>query len=381
MISVEELLQQLVERGGSDLHVTAGAPPKIRVDGKLISTEHAILDPETTQKLVYSILDNTQIARFEKDLELDMSFGIGGLGRFRTNVFMQRGAVGAVLRVIPYEIKGFRDLGLNEELCAQIASVPKGLVLVTGATGSGKSTTLASMVDYVNRSRNEHIVTIEDPIEFVHKNKQCLVNQREIGSDTHGFKESLRAVLRQDPDVILVGEMRDMETIEAALTLSETGHLTFGTLHTSDCVQTINRIVDVFPAYQQQQIRTVLSFTLMAVFCQQLLPKADGRGRILAAEIMIANNAVRSLVRDNKAHQIYSIIQTGGKLGMKTMNQSLFELVQKRQCSYQDAFERTSDPDDFLRTFQSMGVTTPGQAATGAAGTGDRPKAPKPPKG
>jgi twitching motility protein PilT len=359
VISVEELLQQLVERGGSDLHVTAGAPPKIRIDGKLISTEHAVLDPETTQKLVYSILDNTQIARFEKDLELDMSFGIGGLGRFRTNVFMQRGAVGAVLRVIPYEIKSFRDLGLPEQLCGQIASTPKGLVLVTGATGSGKSTTLAAMVDFVNRSRNEHIVTIEDPIEFVHKNKCCLVNQREIGSDTHGFKQSLRAVLRQDPDVVLVGEMRDMETIEAALTLAETGHLTFGTLHTSDCAQTINRIVDVFPAYQQQQIRTVLSFVLQAVFCQQLLPKADGRGRALCCEIMVANSAVRSLIRDDKAHQIYSIIQTGGKLGMRTMNQSLFELVQKRLVSYDDAFERTTDPDDFIRTFQSMGVTTP----------------------
>jgi twitching motility protein PilT len=382
VISVEELLQQLVERGGSDLHITAGAPPKIRVDGKLISTEHAILDPETTQKLVYSILDNTQIARFEKDLELDMSFGIGGLGRFRTNVFMQRGAVGAVLRVIPYEIKGFRELGLPEELCAQIAGLPKGLVLVTGATGSGKSTSLAAMVDYVNRSRNEHIVTIEDPIEFVHKNKQCLVNQREIGSDTHGFKESLRAVLRQDPDVILVGEMRDMETIEAALTLAETGHLTFGTLHTSDCVQTINRIVDVFPAYQQQQIRTVLSFTLSAVFCQQLLPKADGRGRAMACEIMIANSAVRSLVRDNKAHQIYSIIQTSAKIGMITMNQSLFQLVQKRLVSYQDAYERTSDPDDFVRTFQSAGAVVPGGAPApvgregGAAGAG-KPKAGK----
>ncbi len=359
MISVEELLQQLVERGGSDLHITAGAPPKIRVDGKLISTEHAVLDPETTQKLVYSILDNTQIARFEKDLELDMSFGIGGLGRFRTNVFMQRGAVGAVLRVIPYEIKSFRDLGLPEDLCAQIAGTPKGLVLVTGATGSGKSTTLAAMIDYVNRTRNEHIITIEDPIEFVHKNKCCLVNQREIGSDTHGFKQSLRAVLRQDPDVVLVGEMRDMETIEAALTLAETGHLTFGTLHTSDCVQTINRVVDVFPAYQQQQIRTVLSFVLQAVFCQQLLPRADGRGRAMCAEIMIANSAVKALIRDDKAHQIYSIIQTGGKYGMRTMNQSLVDLVVKRLVSYDDAFERTTDPEDFLRTIQNSGAQVP----------------------
>ncbi|MCA8923335.1 MAG: type IV pilus twitching motility protein PilT [Planctomycetes bacterium] len=376
MISVEELLQQLVERGGSDLHVTAGAPPKIRIDGKLIDTEHAVLDPETTQKLIYSILDNTQIARFEKDLELDMSFGIGGLGRFRTNVFMQRGAVGAVLRVIPYEIKGFRDLGLPEDLCAQICATPKGLVLVTGSTGSGKSTTLAAMVDHVNRHRSEHIVTIEDPIEFVHKNKSCLVNQREVGSDTHGFKEALRSVLRQDPDVVLVGEMRDMETIEAALTLAETGHLTFGTLHTSDCVQTMNRIVDVFPAYQQQQIRTVLSFVVQAVFCQQLLPRKDGRGRVMAAEIMIANSAVKSLIREDKAHQIYSIIQTGGKYGMRTMNQSLFNLVQKHLVDYEDAKERSTDVEDFQRTFQSAGVNRGGitpRTGPGASKAGPRP--------
>ncbi|MEZ0229936.1 MAG: type IV pilus twitching motility protein PilT [Planctomycetota bacterium] len=374
MISVEELLQQLVERGGSDLHITAGAPPKIRIDGKLISTEHPVLDPETTQKLIYSIHDNTQIARFEKDLELDMSFGIGGLGRFRTNVFMQRGAVGSVLRVIPYEIKSFRDLGLPEELCSQIASFNKGLVLVTGATGSGKSTTLAAMVDYVNRTRNEHIITIEDPIEFVHKNKCCLVNQREIGSDTHGFKNALRTVLRQDPDVVLVGEMRDMETIESALVLSETGHLTFGTLHTSDCVQTMNRMIDVFPAYQQQQVRTQLSFVLMAVFCQQLLAKADGRGRVMAAEIMVVNAAIRALIRDDKAHQIYSIIQTGGKAGMQTMNQALFVCVQKRLISYEDALERTSDPDDFKRTFQRIAEGKPaGGPANAPAQGGPRP--------
>jgi twitching motility protein PilT len=376
VISVEELLQQLVERGGSDLHVTAGAPPKIRIDGKLISTEHPVLDPETTQKLIYSILDNTQIARFEKDLELDMSFGIGGLGRFRTNVFMQRGAVGSVLRVIPYEIKGFRDLGLPEDLCATIASFPKGLVLVTGATGSGKSTTLAAMVDYVNRTRNEHIITVEDPIEFVHKNKCCLVNQREVGSDTHGFKNALKTILRQDPDCVLVGEMRDMETIEAALVLSETGHLTFGTLHTSDCVQTMNRMIDVFPAYQQQQVRTQLSFVLMAVFCQQLLPKADGRGRVMAAEIMVVNAAVRSLIRDDKAHQIYSIIQTGAKSGMQTMNQALFNLVQKRQCSYEDALERTSDPDDFKRTFQRVNETAAKTGSAPAVGGPPRPAGP-----
>ncbi|HVY61434.1 MAG TPA: PilT/PilU family type 4a pilus ATPase, partial [Planctomycetota bacterium] len=300
MITVEELLQQLVERGGSDLHITAGSPPKVRIDGKLISTEHNVLDPETSQKLVYSILDNEQVARFERDLELDMSFGIAGLGRFRTNVFMQRGAVGAVLRVIPFEIKTPKELGLSQGLVEQLCGLPKGLILVTGATGSGKSTTLASMIDHINRTRNEHIVTIEDPIEFVHRNKGCLINQREVGSDTRGFVEALRHVLRQDPDIVLIGEMRDQTTIEAALTLSETGHLTFASLHTSDAVQTMNRIIDVFPAYQQQQIRTQLSFTLQAIFCQQLLPKADGRGRVMAAEVLLANSAIRSLIREDK---------------------------------------------------------------------------------
>ena len=354
MITVEELLQQLVERGGSDLHITAGSPPKIRIDGKLISTEHNVLDPETSQKLVYSILDNEQVARFERDLELDMSFGIAGLGRFRTNVFMQRGAVGAVLRIIPFEIKTPKELGLSPQLVEQLCSLPKGLILVTGATGSGKSTTLASMIDHINRTRNEHIVTIEDPIEFVHRNKGCLINQREVGSDTQSFSNALRHVLRQDPDIVLIGEMRDQTTIEAALTLSETGHLTFASLHTSDAVQTMNRIVDVFPAYQQQQIRTQLSFTLQAVFCQQLLPKADGRGRALAAEVMVANSAIRSLIREDKAHQIYSIIQTGGKSGMKTMNQALYELYQAKLITYEEALSRTSDPDDLKRVFQRI---------------------------
>jgi twitching motility protein PilT len=354
MITVEELLQQLVERGGSDLHITAGSPPKVRIDGKLISTEHNVLDPETSQKLVYSILDNEQVARFERDLELDMSFGIAGLGRFRTNVFMQRGAVGAVLRVIPFEIKTPKELGLNFPLIEQLCSLPKGLILVTGATGSGKSTTLASMIDHINRTRNEHIVTIEDPIEFVHRNKGCLINQREVGSDTKNFHEALRHVLRQDPDIVLIGEMRDQTTIEAALTLSETGHLTFASLHTSDAVQTMNRIVDVFPAYQQQQIRTQLSFTMQAIFCQQLLPKADGRGRALATEVLVANSAVRSLIREDKAHQIYSIIQTGGKTGMKTMNQSLYELYQAKQVTFEEALSRTADPDDLKRVFQKV---------------------------
>ncbi|MHC4778557.1 MAG: type IV pilus twitching motility protein PilT [Planctomycetota bacterium] len=352
MVTLEEMLQILVQRNGSDLHITAGSPPKIRIDGRLVNTEHDVLSPEMSQKIVYSVLDSNQIARFEKDLELDMSFGIEGLGRFRTNVFQQRGAVGAVFRIIPYEIKGMKDLGLPQDLCENLCNLPKGMVLVTGATGSGKSTTLAAMVDYINTIRTDHIVTIEDPIEFVHRNKNCLINQREVGSDTNSFSDALVHVLRQDPDVILIGEMRDVITIETGLILAETGHLTFATLHTSDAVQTINRIVDVFPAYQQQQIRTQLSFTLQAIFCQQLLPRASGRGRVLSAEIMVATPAVRALVREDKAHQIYSIIQTGGKHGMRTMNQSLYELYRAGLITYDDALGRSPDPEDLKQTFQ-----------------------------
>ncbi len=354
MITLEELLRELIDRGGSDLHLTAGSPPRIRIDGDLLITEHEKLTPETSQQIVYSLLNNEQIARFEKDLELDLSFGIAGLGRFRVNVFMQRGAVGAVMRIIPWEVRSMSELGLPQKLCEDLCKLPKGLVLVTGATGSGKSTTLASLISYINDTRESHIVTIEDPIEFVHRNKKCLFNQREVGSDTHSFPKALRSVLRQDPDVILIGEMRDQETIEAALTLAETGHLTFGTLHTSDCVQTINRIVDVFPAYQQQQIRTQLSFTLQAVFCQQLLVRSDGRGRVLAAEIMVANSAVPALIRDDKAHQIYSIIQTSGKLGMKTMNASLYDLYRNGAITYEDALARSTDVEDLKRMFQAV---------------------------
>ncbi len=354
MVTIEELVQQLVERSGSDLHISAGAPPMMRIHGKLVSTEQEVLEPDMTKKLIYSILDNEQILRFEKDSELDMSFGISGLGRFRTNVFYQRGTVGSVLRVIPYEIKSMADLGLPQEICEEVCSRPKGLILVTGATGSGKSTTLAAMIDFINRTRNEHIMIIEDPIEFVHRNKCCLVNQREVGSDTHGFKESLRTVLRQDPDVIMVGELRDQETISAALTIAETGHLTFATLHTNDVVQTINRMVDVFPAHQQQQIRTQLSFTLQAVLCQQLVLKADSRGRVLAAEIMIATPAVKALIREDKAHQLMSIIQTGGRYGMKTMNQALFDLYRQHQVTYDEALSHSSDPDDLKRILQKQ---------------------------
>ncbi|MHC4222980.1 MAG: type IV pilus twitching motility protein PilT [Planctomycetota bacterium] len=363
MVGIEELLQIMVQRGGSDLHVTAGSPPKIRIDGSLVSTEHEVMTPNVTKKVIYSVLTAEQIAKVEKTLELDISFGIDGLGRFRTNVFLQRGAVGGVFRIIPYVIQSFEQLGLPRDVCQMFCALPKGLVLVTGATGTGKSTTLAAMIDHINDSRSEHVVTIEDPIEYLHRNKNCLFNQREVGSDTHTFANALRSVLREDPDVVLIGEMRDLETIELALTLAETGHLTFATLHTSDTVQSINRIVDVFPSHQQQQVRTQLSFVLQGVLCQILVPKANGRGRALACEVMVANQAIRSCIRENKAHQIYSLIQTGGKYAMRTMNQSLFELYQEGAISFDEAMARTLDPEDLKRTFQRAGGSSAGQQA------------------
>ncbi len=360
MVSMEELLNLMVQRGGSDLHLSSGSPPKIRIDGKLVDTDYEPLMPEATKKLVYSVLGADQVAKFEKNLELDFSFGVTNLGRFRTNAFLQRGTVAAVLRVIPFEVYDFQTIGLPVKVCEWICNLPRGLVLCTGATGSGKSTTLASMVNYINESRQNHLVTIEDPIEFLHANKNCLVNQREVGADTLGFEKALKSVLRQDPDVVLIGEMRDLETIEAALTLAETGHLTFATLHTSDVQQTVNRIVDVFPAHQQQQIRTMLSFTLQAVVCQQLVPRAQGRGRALAAEVMIVNPAIRALIRDNKAHQIMSIVQTGGAAGMRTMNQSLFELYRAGTISYEDAIGSSSDEADFQRLMERSGAGSSG---------------------
>lgn len=352
MVTLEELLRIMMERKSSDLHLSAGSPPRIRIDGALIPLEYELFDSEATQKLIYSILDNEQIAKFESEKELDMSFGIGGIGRFRVNVFYQRGAVGTAIRVIPYEIATFEQLGVPIPVCERLCNLPKGLVLVTGATGSGKSTTLASMVDRINTTGQWHIITIEDPIEFVHRNKQCLVNQREVGPDTLGFQQALKHVLRQDPDVVLIGEMRDKETIELGLTLAETGHLTFATLHTSNCVQTINRIIDVFPAEQQNQIRTQLSFVLEGVFCQQLLPLSQGKGRCLCAEIMIPNDAIRANIRDDKVHQIYSSIQTGGKLGMRTMNQSLCELIRQGKVTFDIAVTYSSDPEDLKKTLQ-----------------------------
>ena len=346
MITMEELLALMVRQGGSDLHITTGSPPRIRVDGVLVPVDYPELNADETRRLATSVLTQDQIARLDRELELDCSFGLEGQGRFRVNVFYQQGAVATVLRLIPTVIPSFDTLGLPIELCQRLCDQARGLILVTGATGSGKSTTLAAMVDHINATKPMHIVTIEDPVEFTHVHKQALVNQREVGGDTRGFNKALRSVLRQDPDIVLVGELRDHETIEAALTLAETGHLTFGTLHTSDAVQTINRIIDVFPAHQQPQVRTQLSFTLEAVFCQQLMPLASGRGRGLAAEIMLATPGVRALIRDGKAHQIYSQIQTGGRLGMVTMSQSLGSMVKAGRITMRAAEARVTDPSE-----------------------------------
>ncbi len=344
MITMEELLALMVRQGGSDLHITSGSPPRIRVDGLLLPVESTPLTGEDTRRLATSILNSDQIATLDRNLELDCSFGLEGHGRFRVNTYYQQGAVACVLRAIPDSIPNFEALGMPIHVCERICSLRSGLVLVTGATGSGKSTSLAAMIDHVNKARQAHIITIEDPVEFTHRHQNCVVTQREVGGDTKNFQNALRSVLRQDPDIVLVGELRDHETIEAALTLAETGHLTFGTLHTSDAVQTVNRIIDVFPSHQQSQVRTQLSFTLEAVFSQQLLPLAEGRGRAMAAEIMLATPGIRALIRDGKSHQIYSQIQTGGRLGMCTMAQSLAAHIKSGKVSLVDAEMALSDP-------------------------------------
>ncbi len=345
-VSLHQLLKTMLEMGGSDLHVTNNSPPQIRVDGKLRPLDMPPLTTVETKQLSYSVLTDNQKHRFEENLELDFSFGIKKLARFRANVFMQRGAVAAVYRTIPYEILGFKELGLPP-VVAQICDKPRGLVLVTGPTGSGKSTTLAAMLDKVNKERAEHVITIEDPIEYLHNHQKCLVNQREIHSDTHSFTNALRAALREDPDVVLIGEMRDLETIEAALRIAETGHLTFATLHTNSAAQTINRIVDVFPAHQQSQIRAQLSFVLEGILCQSLLPKASGSGRVMAMEILVPTSAIRNLIREDKIHQIYSSMQTGQeKHGMQTFNQSLATLYFKKQITLQFALAQSSNPDE-----------------------------------
>jgi twitching motility protein PilT len=346
LASLHDFLKEMVERGASDLHITPGVPPMIRTRGELVPLDYPPLKPQDTRQLCYSVLTDAQKHRFEENLELDLSFGVRGLSRFRANIFMQRGALAGAFRLIPYQIRTFQELGLPS-VVNDLCSKPRGLILVTGPTGSGKSTTLAAMVDKINSDRREHIVTIEDPIEFTHQHKSCIVNQREVHQDTKSFNAALRSILRQDPDVVLIGEMRDLETIEAALTVSETGHLTFGTLHTNSCVQTINRVIDVFPAHQQPQIRAQLSFVLEGVMCQTLIPTMDGKGRALCMEIMVPNAAIRNLIREDKVHQIYSQIQVGqAKSGMQTMNQALQMLYQRRVISFDDAMTRSPDPDE-----------------------------------
>ncbi len=371
-ITLHQLLKTMVERGGSDLHITTNSPPQIRVDGKLTPLDFPPLSAPETKQLAYSVLTDAQKHRFEENLELDLSFGIKGLARFRANVFNQRGATAAVYRQIPYEILGFRELGLPP-VVEEISNKPRGLVLVTGPTGSGKSTTLAAMIDKINRERHEHIITIEDPVEFLHTHKGCVVNQRELHADTHSFANSLKSALRQDPDVVLIGEMRDLETIESALRIAETGHLTFGTLHTNSAAQTINRVVDVFPAHQQPQIRAQLSFVLEGILCQALLPRANGKGRVMAMEILVPNAAIRNLIREDKVHQIYSMMQTGqSKYGMQTFNQSLATLYFKKLISLQSALGRSSNPDE-LQEMISRGAGLVTQQAGGPAGM-NRPR-------
>jgi twitching motility protein PilT len=357
--NLHQLLKAMVEKGASDLHVTTGSPPQLRIDGKLVPLKTPPLSPVDTKQLCYSILTDAQKHKFEEDSELDLSFGVKGLSRFRANVFMQRGAVAGAFRTIPFKILTFQELGLPP-IVAELAKKPRGLVLVTGPTGSGKSTTLASIIDKINTDRHEHIITIEDPIEYLHPHKNCLVNQREVGADTQSFKKALKYILRQDPDVVLIGEMRDLETVEAALVISETGHLAFATLHTNSCVQTINRILDVFPPYQQPQVRAQLSFVLEGVLTQNLLPKASGPGRVLVIEVMVPNAAIRNLIREDKIHQVYSQMQVGqSKFGMQTFNQSLATAFAKRLITLEEAMQRSSDPEELKNIIAAGGGLRP----------------------
>jgi twitching motility protein PilT len=361
-IPIPELLEVMLEKGASDLHLTAGAPPTIRLHGELERLEeYPILSPRALQGMIYAILPQKLRERLEQELELDMSYALPGQARFRVNVYFQRDSIGAAFRLIPYEIKDVESLGLPP-VVKDLARFPRGFVVVTGPTGSGKSTTLAGMVDIVNSERAGHIMTVEDPIEFLHKHKKSIVNQREVGADTHGFAQALKHVLRQDPDVILVGEMRDLETISTAITAAETGHLVFATLHTQDAPQTIDRIIDVFPPHQQQQVRVQLSTTLQGIVTQQLLQTADGRGRVVAVEILVATPAVRNLVREGKTHQIYSSMQAGGRFGMQTMDMSLSALVKAGQISQQLAYERCHDPEELQRLMGGSGGFAGGYA-------------------
>ena len=356
---LRELLQEMIERRASDLHVTAGQPPRLRIDGNLTdSTLGRALTPDSARQLAYSVLTESQVETFEKENELDLSFAVADLARFRGNVYRQRGSVAMAIRQIPFEILTFEELGLPKVL-SQLSDRPRGLVLVTGPTGSGKSTTLAAMVDRINSQRTGHIMTVEDPIEFVHQHKSCMVNQREIGSDTGSFTRALKSVLRQDPDVILIGEMRDLETVQAAMTIAETGHLALATLHTNSAAESINRVIDVFPAHQQQQVRAQLGFVLEGVVTQALLPKRSGNGRAMAMEVLVATQAIRAMIRDDKVHQIYSAMQAGKKFGMQTFNDSLYSLYITDEVALDECLRVSPDPSEFRRM---VGETEPNLA-------------------
>ena len=367
MATLPDLLKVTVDLGGSDLHITTNTPPQVRINGFLRPLDLPVLAPADTKQLAYSVLTDAQKRRFEETMELDFAFGIRGMARFRCNVFNQRGTVAAVYRLIPEAIRGFQELGLPPVI-AKLAEQPHGLVLVTGPTGSGKSTTLAAMLDKINTERHGHILTIEDPIEYLHPHKGCVVNQREIHSDTSSFSTALRAALREDPDIVLIGELRDLETIEAALRIAETGHLTFATVHTNSAAQTVNRVIDVFPAHQQDQIRTQLSLVIEGIVCQFLLPKANNQGRVVALEILVPTPAVRNLIRDDKVHQLYSTMQSGQeKIGMQTMNQSLVTLYKTRQITLDTAMAASSHKDE-LQDLINRGVGVVAGAGMGRPG-------------
>jgi twitching motility protein PilT len=353
-VNLRALLEEMIERDASDLHITAGERAKLRVDGDITNSGlEYVLTPKDTLQLAYSVLTENQKKRFEMEDELDFSFGIQNLARFRGNCFKQRGCVSMVIRQIPFNIRSFTDLGLPGVI-AKMAEKPRGLVLVTGPTGSGKSTTLAAMIDKINRERKGHIITVEDPIEFIHRHQGCIVNQREVGTDTKSFANALKYALREDPDTILIGEMRDLETIQAALTIAETGHLAFATLHTNSAAEAINRIIDVFPSHQQSQVRAQLAFVLEGIITQTLLPKAKGRGRAMAAEILVVTPAIRALIRDDKIHQIYSAMQSGKKYGMQTLNDALYQLYMSREVTDEECLRVSGDPNEFLRMIGRM---------------------------
>jgi twitching motility protein PilT len=370
-LNLRTLLEEMIQRGASDLHITAGERPKLRIDGDITNSAHEPpLTPKDTLGLAYSILTENQKKRFELEDELDFSFGIQNLARFRGNCFKQRGCVSMAIRQIPFNVKTFEELGLPASV-AKMSEKPRGLVLVTGPTGSGKSTTLAAMIDKINRERRGHIITVEDPIEFIHRHQSCIINQREVGTDTKSFASALKYALREDPDIILVGEMRDLETIQAAITIAETGHLCLATLHTNSAAEAINRIIDVFPSHQQSQVRAQLAFSLEGIVTQTLLPRVRGGGRVMAAEILVVTPAIRALVRDDKVHQIYSLMQSGKKHGMQTLNDALYQIYMSREVALEECVRVSGDPTEFLRM---VGERIPGEdeaaPARGGNGTG-----------